>query len=47
MFAVIAPLESVAGDVSLYLAFGVTALLIVVTSGPLYLLWLRADRLHS
>ena len=45
MFAVIAPLAGVAGDVSLRLAFGVTALLILVTAGPLYLLWRRADQL--
>ena len=44
MFALIAPLAGLAGDVSLRLAFGLTALLIVVTCGPLYLLWRRADR---
>ena len=44
MFALIAPLAGVAGDASLRLAFGLTALIILSAAAPLYLLWLRADR---
>ena len=44
MFALVAPLAGIAGDASLRLAFGISALLILVTCGPLYLLWRRADR---
>ncbi len=44
VFALMAPLAGVAGDASLRLAFGVTALLILGTCAPLYLLWRRADR---
>jgi hypothetical protein len=43
-FALVALLADIAGDASLRLAFGISELLILVTCGPLYLLWRKVDR---
>ena len=42
-FAIAATVAGVVADVDLRLAFGVSAVSVAVTSGAMYLLWLRAD----
>jgi hypothetical protein len=46
-FAVTGPLLGIAGNVSLRLAFGGMAAIILMTAGPLYVQWRRADRAAS